>query len=100
MNTRLEIASRVLSGMLANDRNEHTIEVNAQGAVAFADALIAAEERTRKPTTPNHVTIADRVEILRSNVFGMMGDNESRIVQLNKIVGSLDAILEDARGEA
>ena len=104
MNIRLDIASRVLlAGMLARPSSIILPDDKlAESAMNLADALIAAEEQTRKPdenpmTEPD---IRDRIESLRSNVWGMMGDNESRITQLNKIVRSLDAILEDARRKA
>ena len=65
MNTRLEIASRVLAGMLADSSNSTAQNETLTGwALDLADALIAAEERTRKPTTPSHGTIADyRIDV-------------------------------------
>ena len=102
MNTRLEIASRVLAGMLAHDRNEHTIEVNARGAIAFADALISADEATREdePTDDQPFTLeaahgfmVEDITRLRQHVLGMLHGTEGRVAQLNTISRSLDVIL-------
>jgi len=48
MNTRLEIASRVLSGMLADPRVLGYHNTLPDLALKYADALIASEEATRK----------------------------------------------------
>ena len=59
MNTRLEIASRVLAGIVSRPNIAGETAEYADTAIKLADALIAAEERTRKPAMPQCGTVAD-----------------------------------------
>lgn len=48
---RLEIASRILAGMFAQDRSMHEVAVMALNALEYADALIQAHNETCEERT-------------------------------------------------
>jgi len=61
MNTRLEIASRLLT------LNSYPSDI--ENALSAADRLIAAEEATRKPVVPRCGTVADyRIDLATAQI--------------------------------
>jgi len=100
MNTRLEIASRVLAGMMADSGNRDSEGDLVRTSIQLADALIAAAEEATRKVDEHPISDPDtinRIQSLRSNVWGMIVGDNNRIAQLNTIIRSLDAILDDAR---
>jgi hypothetical protein len=95
MNTRLEIASRVLPGMVSHSGNYiFPDDKLARSAMNLADALIAAEEETRKPTSENpdyDVTVAHDFLV---NDLAILREALNTMPTLpSKVVRSLDVIL-------
>ena len=96
MNIRLDIASRVLlAGMLARPSSSILPDDElARSAMSLADALIAAEEETRKPTSENpayDVTVAHDVLV---NDLTLLREELNTMPTLpSKVVRSLDIIL-------
>ena len=68
MNTRLEIASRAMAGMLADHTSVEDTKIISRSALAFADALIQMEAETRPPTTdkdePDMGTLDEAIQSL------------------------------------
>ena len=105
MNTRLEIASRVLGAVLST--NAVAPRGSVSFALALADDLILAEEATRRdnPTSEDqaydvavaHDFLVNDLGILRGQINAMLDGAECRVAQLNTIARSLDVILAKDR---
>ena len=94
MNTRLQVAATILAGTFADGNRGYDEGMREKTALYHADALIAAEEETRKPTSENpdyDVTVAHDFLV---NDLAILREALNTMPTLpSKVVRSLDVIL-------